>query len=264
MPLKYVTGNLITSATLDSVSSEDASGFYNKENLYNKMQALPLRFTSKSGEYVIIDLGSDIAVSFAGVMNHNLTTDPPGTFNLKLWKAANGPIVTGAEGSEEIDTAFIVTAGHKNSFITFDETIRWAALMITDAGNSDNPEVGEFILGNHSTFTKMFSFPYREILRYIRGETITPYGQRWLNQKAKVKSFILDFMGITDANLLAEIEAFFEAIGGDDPFVFIPDDTAAFSWFMNCLSDLDADRIQDGCVGLQLNLVEQARGITLL
>lgn len=263
MALKYVTGNLINSGTLSKASSEDASGFYDKENLYNKIQALPLRFTGKSGEYIIIDRGSDLATTFIGVFNHNLTTSP-GVFKIKGWTSANGPITTGAEANPTLDESLIVTAGHKNSYLTFSETLRWYALLITDAGNSDNPEVGELVLGNHATFTKNFVYPYKEILRYIRGETVTPYGQRWLNQKAKVKRFVLDFLGVKDAHLLSELEAFFEAIDGDDPFVFIPNDAAVYFWFVNCLSDLEADRAFYDYNNIQITLTEQARGITLL
>jgi hypothetical protein len=248
---------------MDSVSTEDDSGFYNKENLYGKEQARPWRSKEKSGVYAIVDLGSNLAVTFGGVYNHNLGTSP-GTFKLKAWTQANGPIVDGTEANPTLDESLVVTAGHKNSFITFSETVRWFALLMTDAGNANNLEVGEFILESHATFTKTFSYPYREILRYFRGETITPYGQRWLNKKGKVKSYILDFLGITDANLLAEVEAFFEAIDGDNPFVFIPDSSGAYSWFMNCLSDLDVERIGDNINGLQINLVEQGRGQTLL
>lgn len=260
--MKYVTGNLITSATLDSVSSEDPSGYYDKENIYNKIQGIPLRFTSKSGEYVIIDLGSDLALTFAGVYNHNLTTGAA-VFKLKGYLQATGKPATGAE-AEDWDEDFTVTSGHKNSYNTFSETARYLALLITDAGNSANPELGELIVKTHSSFTRNFVYPYREILRYIKGESVTPYGQRWLNQKAKIKRFIIDFLGVTDANLLSEIQAFFEAIDGDDPFVFIPDDSAVYSWYVNCLNDLEADRVHYNYNNVKMTLEEQGRGLTLL
>lgn len=263
MGIKYVTTNLINSTTLDKASSEDVSGFYDKENIYNKIQSLPLRFTAKTSQYVIVDLGSDTLITFAGVFNHNLTTDPPGAFTLKAFLQATGK-PSDCSGGGDWSDEFTVTAGHKNSFLTFSKTYRYWALCISDAGNANNPEIGEFVLSNHASFTKNFVYPYREILVYLRGETITPYGQRWLNQKAKVKRFLLDFLGVTDANLLSEIQAFFEAIDGDDPFVFIPDDAAAYSWFVNCLSDLEAERAWLNYNNFSLELVEQARGITLL
>lgn len=262
MAMKYVTGNLIDSDTLDSVSSEDASGFYDKENLYNKIQALPLRFTSKSGEYVIIDLGLDLTPTFAGIYNHNLTTSP-GTFKLKGYLQATGKPVDGSE-AEDWDEDFTVTSGHLNSYKTFSETARYLALLITDASNTAMPELGELVVGYHSSFTRNFVYPYQEILRYIRRENVTPYGQRWRNQKSKVKQFMLDFLGITDANLLSEIEAFFEALDGDDPFVFIPDDSAAYSWYVDCISDLDAERASYNYNNVSVELVEQSRGFTLL
>lgn len=262
MAMKYVTGNLITSSTVDSVSTEDASGYYDKENIYNKIQGLPLRFTAKSSQYVIIDLGSDLTPTFAGIYNHNLTTSP-GTFKLKGYLQATGKPADGSE-SEDWDEDFTVTSGHLNSFKTFSETARYLALMITDASNTAMPELGEFVVGYHASFTRNFVYPYNEILRYIRGENVTPYGQRWRNQKAKVKQFTLDFLGVTDANLLSEIQAFFEALDGDDPFVFIPDDSAVYSWYVDCISDLDADRSSYNYNNVSVELIEQSRGLTLL
>lgn len=262
MGIKYVTGNLITSVTLDSVSTEDASGFYDKENLYNKMQSLPWRSTEKSGVYAIIDLVSDIAITFAGLFNHNLSTGAT-VVKLKGYLAATGKPTDGSEAGD-YDEDFTITAGHQNCYLTLSETMRYWALLLTEAGNDNNLEVGEFILSTHASFTKNFVYPYTEMLRYLRGETITPSGQRWLNRKGKFKRFVLDFLGVTDAHLISEIQAFFEAIDGEDPFIFIPNDAAAYSWFVDCLSDMDTERAWYNYNNFQLELAEQGRGQTLL
>lgn len=248
---------------MDSVSTEDASGFYNKENIYTKIQALPWRSTEKSDVYALIDLGSDIAVTFAGLYNHNLSTGAT-VVKLKGYLQATGKPGDPINDAGDYDDDFTITSGHKNCFLTLSETMRYWVLLLTEAGNDNNLEVGEFILRSHSSFTRNFVYPYKEILRYIRGETVTPYGQRWLNQKSKIKRFLIDFKGVTDANLLSEIQAFFEAIDGDDPFVFIPDDSAVYSWYMDCLSDLEVDRIHYNYNNVRLELIEQLRGLTLL
>ena len=98
----------------------------------------------------------------------------------------------------------------------------------------------------------------------MRGETITPSGQRWLNKKGKFKRFLLDFLGVTDAKVLSEIQAFFEAIDGEDPFVFVPNDGAVYSWFVDCLSDLEVERAWYDYNNIQIELAEQGRGMTLL
>lgn len=262
MGIKYVTGNLITSVTLDSVSTEDASGFYNKANIYDKMQALPWRSTEKSGVYAIIDLGANTAVTFAGLFNHNLSTGAS-VCKLKGYLQVTGKPTDGSEAGD-YDDDFTITAGHQNCYLTLSETMRYWALLMTEAGNDNNLELGQFVLGTHSSFTKNFIYPYRELLRYLRGETVTPSGQRWLNKKGKFKRFVLDFLGVTDAKLLSEIQAFFEAIDGELPFVFIPDDGAAYSWYVDCLSDLDAERAWYNYNNFQLELEEQGRGMTLL
>ncbi len=263
MGIKYVTGNLITSTTLDSVSTEDASGFYNKANLYDKMQALPWRSTEKSDAYALIDLGSNVAVTFAGLFNHNLSTSAT-VVKLKGYLQATGKPSDPPNDAGDYDDDFTITAGHQNCYLTLTETMRYWAIILTEAGNANNLEVGEFVLGTHSSFTKNFIYPYTEMLRYLRGETVTPAGQRWLNKKGKFKRFVLNFLGVTDAKLLSEIQAFFEALDGENPFVFIPNDAAVYSWFVDCLSDLEAERSWYNYNNIEIELAEQGRGKTLL
>ena len=263
MGIKYVTGNLIKSTTLDSVSTEDASGFYDMENIYDKMQAMPWRSAEKSDVWALIDLGSNVAVTFAGLFNHNLSTGAT-VCKLKGYTQATGKPSDPINDAGNYDDDFTITAGHQNCYLTLDESMRYWVLLLTEAGNANNLEVGEFVLSTHASFTKNFVYPYKEVLRYLRGETVTPSGQRWLNKKGKFKRFVLDFLGVTDANLIAELEAFFEAIDGELPFVFVPNDGAAYSWFVDCLSDLDTERAWYDYNNLTVELAEQGRGITLL
>jgi hypothetical protein len=244
------------------VSTEDSSGIYNKENIYDKLQALPWRSTEKSDVYALIDLGADTLVTFAGLFNHNLSTSAT-VVKLKGYLQATGKPTDGSEAGD-YDDDFTITANHQNCYLTLSETMRYWALLLTEAGNANNLEVGEMVLGTHSSFTKNFVYPYREVLRYLKGETVTPSGQRWLNKKGKFKRFLLNFLGVTDANLLSELQVFFEAIDGELPFVFIPDDAAAYSWYVDSLSDLDAERAWFNYNNVEIELVEQGRGQTLL
>lgn len=263
MGIKYVTGNLINSTTLDSVSTEDASGFYNKANLYDKIQSLPWRPTEKSDVYALVDLGSDVPVTFCGLYRHNLSTGAT-VCKLKGYEETTGKPSDPINDAGDYDDDFTITAGHQNCYLTLSETMRYWVLLMTEAGNENNLEVGELIMSTHASFTKNFIYPYTEVLRYLRGETVTPAGQRWLNKKGKFKRFVLEFLGVTDAKLLSEIEAFFEAIDGELPFVFVPNDAAAYSWFVDCLSDLEAERAWYNYNNFTLELEEQGRGITLL
>ena len=263
MALRYVTGNLITSATLDSVSTEDSSGFYNKANIYDKIQSLPWRSTEKSDVYALIDLGANTAVTFCGLYRHNLSTGAT-VSKLKGYLQATGKPSDPPNDAGDYDEDFTITSGHQNCYLTLSETMRYWAIILTEAANENNLEVGQVILSTHATFTKPIIYPYTEMIRYLRGETITPSGQRWRNKKGKFKKFVLDFMGITDANLISEIEAFFEAIDGELPFVFVPSDAAAYSWYVDCLSDLGAERAWLNYNNIQIELAEQGRGQTLL
>ncbi|GAJ22235.1 unnamed protein product, partial [marine sediment metagenome] len=70
-----------------NVDSENTT--YPKENLYNQRPSFPYRATSNTSLWVIVDLGSDVNVSIAGVFNHNFIA--PSTFQLRGYTQATGP-----------------------------------------------------------------------------------------------------------------------------------------------------------------------------
>lgn len=259
--MNYIIGNLVTVDTLDSVSGEDASGFYNKENLYNKCQSKPLRFNSKSNCNVLIDLGSDSQVKFAGVINHNLIS--PTVFKLKAFLEATGkPADCAATADWEDD--FSVISKCPNSFLSFDKTYRYWLLCITEAGLVNFPQVGEFILQDTiGTFTRNFIWPYDEIKKYIKSQHTTHYQKKWRTKIAELKSFKLTFEGTEDANLISEVEDMFDDIGAD-PFVFVPKSSGNRSWYCEIMNDLEARRQFSNYNNFVLNLDEQSRGIILL
>jgi len=86
MTLLYVTGNLITSTTLDSVTTEDT--VYVKEYLYNQRPSLPFRFTTNTGNQIKVDMGAAKSVTNVSVINHNL--EAPTLFKIKA-AAADPP-----------------------------------------------------------------------------------------------------------------------------------------------------------------------------
>lgn len=262
MTMNYVVGNLVTVDTLDSVSGEDASGFYDKENLYNKCQSKPLRFNAKSDCYALFDLGSDQQVKFAGAMNHNL--ESPTVFKLKAYLQATGkPADCSAAADWEDD--FSVISKCPNSYLSFDKTYRYWLLCITEAALASYPEVGEFILQSTiGSFTRNFIWPYTEYRKYIRVEQETElYKKKWRKHLAKIAAFNLSFEGATDANLIAEIEDMFDDILAD-PFVFIPDSSGTRCWYMEIMNSLEASRKFSDYNNFSLQLDEQSRGVTLL
>ena len=246
----YSVGNLITASALVSVASEDS--VFVKENLYNARQSKPYRTTAKTSQYVVLNFGTD-RPTILGILNHNLTN----AATIKL--QANS---SDSWGSPPYDQT--ITWRELNIYFTFSQDYPYWRVTIDDSGNSAFPQIGELVLGTYSTFTKDFIYPYGESKHYQRTEQVTPYGQRWRTRKSILKSFNLDFGLITDSELSSEIETFFDAIDGIDPFIFVPDTTDYLAWYVYALNDFEARRIWLNNNSFNLQLEEQARGITLL
>ncbi len=252
MAMKYTLDTYINSITLSSVSTEDS--VYPKENMYNKEQAMPWRMTAKSG-YAIFNFDSN-RPTFFGIMNHNL--DGGGAFSLTLKTAAT-------EGALVGETPEVVAWHGQNIWHDISTTPdQWWRIDISDPENGSNLEFGEIIFYIAGTFDMNYQWPYREGLDFVIDENITHYGRRVRTKRATRKTFNIDFEGVTDSNLVSEVEVFFDGFGGENPFVFIPDEDETISWYVYCLNSLNAQRrfLDDNRFTLQLE--EQARGITLL
>ena len=250
--MKYNLDTYINSVTLSSVSTEDS--VYPKENMYNKEQAMPWRLSANSG-YTIFDFGSD-RPTFFGMMNHNLLGT--GAYSMTLKTAAT-------EGALVGETPEAVVWHDQNIWHEITTTPdRWWRVDISDPDNGSNLEIGELIFYIPGTFTMNYQWPYREGLDYVIEENITHYGRRVRTRRATRKTFNIDFEGVTDANLVSEVEAFFEGFAGENPFVFIPDEDEDICWYVYALNSLNAQRrfLDDNRFTLQLE--EQSRGITLL
>lgn len=252
MGMLYSLGNYINSSTLSSVSTEDT--IYPKENMYNKRQSMPWRMTAKSG-YAIFDFGSGRPTFFA-IMNHNLLGT--GAFSLTLKTAAT-------EGALVASSPESVTWHKQNIWHAIAMTPnRWWRIDVSDPDILANLEFGEIIFYIAGTFTMNFWWPYKEGLEYVTEENVTQYGHRHIAKKAVRKTFGLDFEGVTDANLVSEVQAFFEGFDGKNPFVFIPDSEETDSWYVYCLNSLKASRAFLDNNKFSMGLEEQSRGISLL
>jgi len=259
MSMIYVIGNDIDSGTLSEVSSEDS--IYPKENMYNLAQSMPWRMTSNAG-HLIIDLGVGFTEPMCfGIMNHNLlgtSVADPFVFTISAdddapnWgDPAWGPITIPYHTHNIFYT--IPSAGRNH---------RWWRIDWDDPDNSAL-EFGEIILKTYSIFSMTFWWPYREGLDFIVDENVTHYGRRHRVKRAKKKSFKIDYDGVTDVNLVSEVEAFFESLDGDNPFIFVPEADETDSWYMECLNNLDAQRLFIDRSKFSLKLEEQSRGIIL-
>lgn len=259
MPMRYVLGNYINSTTLLSVSSEDNGNGYGKENMYNTFQWLPWRMTAKTGN-ALFDFGTDRPTIIC-IMNHNFTN--AATIRLAA-DAANPPGGGGGWGGGNENYIQVLTWNELNIWYAFSQNLPFWYLSVADAGNPYNLEIGELVLYTHGTFTRTYSHLWGEDKQYIKGDMVNPFGVRHRDKRSMKKKFSLDFRGVTGANLLGEVEDFFDVHECVDPLVFIPETTQAYCWYMYCLNSLEAKRNFDEINSFSLELEEQARGITLL
>lgn len=251
MSIKFVLNNLINISTLDSVASEDTE--FLKENLYNKCHSEPYRTTAKTSQYIRVNDGVNYP-DIICIMNHNLTSGATITL-----KADNDPPNWGSPSYSQA-----LSYNLQNIKYEFDQDYDWYGLEIDDAGNSNCPEIGELILGNVTALDNAFLYPYDEIKEYLRVLNVNPWGQRWYKKLAIKKSWGVDYQGVSDANLTAQVEALFDSIDGISPLVFIPDHTKADCWYVHILNDLSAKRNWKDNNAFTLQIEEQSRGIAIL
>lgn len=255
MGMRYILGNYIDETTLFSVSSENAPAF-GKENMYNKRQSRPWRIDGKVGQ-ANFDFNSD-RPTVLGIMNHNLVGT--GAFSLKL-KTAGAEVDLDAAIPESIDwceqnICHIITTTPN----------QWWRIDVDDPDNWSSLEFGEIILYTYGTFSMNYWWPYKEALDYVVDENVTHYGYRHRTTRAKRKIFRLDFEGVKDADLVGainEVEAFFEEMDGDLPFIFVPDSDKPDSWYVDCLNSMEATRVFMDNNKFFLHLEEQSRGILM-
>lgn len=253
MPVTYVIENYISEDTLDSVSSEDDSGFYDMENIYNERPSLPLRFEGvgvaapADPEWICIDMGTASGatqdVTFAAVFNHNLTSSPE-RFCLKgcvdgcgsggcdwennpAWtEDMIGQIIAGTFCSGKYEKIF------PNAYKKIDRTQQFYQFEFIDTANPYGYiEVGEAVLGEWCQFgNNVHLQPGRpDGPQFFMGKQETHYGQDWSNYYSYIERFTLTFKNINDIRNMDELQMFLlrvQRYGGK--FIIIPDDDSFF------------------------------------
>lgn len=253
MGMSYVSGNLINSNTLDSVSSERS--IYPKENMFGERQSFPWRMTEKTSQFAIFNFGTG-RPDIICILNHNF--DPTVVLTLK---AASDPPNWGAPAWSQV-----ISYHKQNIYYVFSQDYPWFKLEIEDGNNNFLPEIGELIFSNKSQFTRNFEWPYSHGVGVVKTGNITPWGHRWSRKKAKKKKFDLFFQHYPNAELISEAEAFFNILDGEDhPFIFIPDESENDCWYMYVLNDyLIETKFKIKGNSFSMTLEEQSRGIKMI
>jgi len=260
--MRYAVTNLITSSTLDSVSSEDT--LYTMDNLYDKRQSKPFRFTSNSDEWILVDLGADTAVRFVSLLEHDFVS--PSVLQIQAYSQATGKPADNGDPADHTETLTLCPE-NDNIFKRFSasQTYRYWMLSVTDASAPSNMGLGQFMLSpDASAFTRNHNWGFSEKLVINKSTQTTGYGQVWVAHKAMHKEFGLTYQHIADSEIDGEWLTFIMAVKGHVPFVFIPDDSDDKCWYVNMQSDWDMLREFINMTNFSLELREQSRGIAVL
>jgi len=259
MTLLYVTENLVSSATLIDntyVSTEDE--VYTVDKLYNKRPSYPFRFTDKNDEWIKVDLGSALPVTFVGVFNHNLTA----AVTMNLQQAA-------ADAGYALATTPVWRS--EDFYKQFRANNRWFKLNIDDPTNDSNPQIGEFVLGTVSEFSNARVQPGRKDgLEIFMADNVTHYGQDWSSYYSDCESFTISLKNINEKNAEDDLQTFLKSIfrNSDGKFILIPDHDQPHCYYVRVKSRKDfAVREVYGTKELRawkLELETLTKGITLL
>jgi hypothetical protein len=213
MPFYYGATNLLTSATLLSVTTESA--IYKKENLYCQRPSKPFYFTAKAAQEIVVDLlALGVHVSIIALFNHNMDVTSTMTVEANDLGFPGVALWTQNFAYRQFDCYMLPEVGYRYWKFTF-----------TDASCPENIRIGELYLGEWNSFTKAFVKPGREDGKtFHSSEMQTAYGQDWDLYFSEQKEFKIGITHHEDPRNVDEIETFLSALGGcSGRFVFIPD-----------------------------------------
>jgi len=231
---------------LNFVSSEH--DVYVRSWLYNERPSKAFRFTSDGSavtEWIHVDMGSDVSIDFAAVINHNLDCSEVTMFRLKARRDADGPFsdcddrgyedpqndfaewdFTCCEATDACGTVTDVT----NSCMKLDfsdlDTDQFRYWLLCVAHSGADIEIGEFILTNWCRFDNFYIRSDSEGPVIYTGSQQTHYGQDWDNYYSDAMRFVLQPLQETPVSgAIDELRLFLQAIqGAAGRFVFVPDD----------------------------------------
>lgn len=239
----YVIENLIKDKTITHRTEDD---LYVAENLYNERPSLPYRTESKlAPEWVCVDMEATTEVTFVGLFNHNLTTAPT---LLALYggdacgvETCTTDLTDPPAGCPGELCGSQPTANFKNTWAKVDCVAdhRYWTLKITDNPTESYLEIGEWVLGVWSQFTRGANVWVRlspgrdDGPEFFMGKDRTHWGQDWSTYYSECDKFDLKFTVQNDPCIVDEMHTFLKTVqqaGGR--FVFVPDDEKPFCFYI--------------------------------
>jgi len=260
MSLIYATTNLLNSTTLpvDNAtyrSTEDTT--YQVENLYNARPSKPFRFTAKANQWLKANLVDRKIATISCVFNHNFTDAATVLF-----------YASGHNGGWKL----IGTYSYRewDEYVKFGIYEKWLRLTVSDAGNDNYPQIGEWFVGEHAEFANAYVTPEREDgpIYYVADE-VTPAGQDWEIYFGNAERLTMRLSSLSNSNETDALHTFLDAVmenGGR--FVLIPKDTFPQCYYVKVMNrdDFATRRIFGDVTTLRdwrLDLKVLVRGLTL-
>lgn len=246
----YVLENLVDSDTLCCSSSEDASGWYNDDNVYNVRPSYPWRATGKgaagSPEWLCVEClpqTGTIPITFVGLYNHNFDVafNYGGGDRLTLKACVGGCQLPGVTCNWNAPDAQYQlhsrrVADHENIYGMINLDYFAYRLDIINQNQTYNLEIGDFVLGVWDEFTanKCRVVPGRDdgpIFSVF--QQTTQHGQPYDYYAGFAEKIYLSFRNINTAAQVDELQVFLKAVmASGNRFIIVPDRDLPFSYMV--------------------------------
>lgn len=248
MSILYLTENLITGSDVTLLSSSEST-LYVLENLFEypnyARPSKPFRTTgigaAGNPEYVAAEFDAGKAVTFFGLFNHNLTALAGGNDALVLKGSSLAHAAANwAAPDFSVDLKARLITGWNDLYKVIGYSSRTYRLEMIDTANTDGYlELGDVVIGNHSTLSNARLQPGRkESPRYYRAKNVTPYGQDWNESYADSVTLDLEIWNANDPAQIDAVRTMLQAVqeaGGH--FIVVPDSGAKWCYYVSLEND---------------------------
>lgn len=204
-------------------ASSTASGLLVSNLAHNHKSKVWQSGTSSSSEWVEVDFGAAVAISAAGLVNHNIAA--PGTLTLK----AN---TSSSWGSPAFSVAITPSSPNQIQKLASTQTYRYWRLEIGKTSSGFVAQLGCLILGAHYDFAQQpTDTGYR--VRWVdpSKHNKTPSGQRYSEILPKFRQFRLDW-SMVDSTLKTNVETAVNNLGTSLPFLMQVESTGELTEYV--------------------------------
>jgi hypothetical protein len=210
--MKLLTTNYLDDATL-TTSTENPQ--YTVDNVQDPHLSTKFRFTSKTSQYIVVDLASATECDSVAILGHNLTA----TATLKI--QANSSDSWASPPVDETITASVDEIAH---FFTA-ATYRYWRFTFTDTSNTNSYiELGRLFLSKSTTVSKSFTNKFQENNVNTSKQYYSTSGQIYGVKGITYRVYQLDFR-LWTTSMINTIKQIKEDTSGITPIVAVLDES---------------------------------------